>query len=120
MVKVLIATGSDVIAEKTFAALATKDTTVSRVRRGEDVRETALALEPDLIILDLQIGNMGGVATSLDLHHEMTAGRLKPTKIMMLLDRKDDLWIASEAKVDAELVKPLNALHLRKTAESLL
>ena len=72
------------------------------------------------MILDLQIGNMGGVATSLDLRHEISAGRLKPMKIMMLLDRDADLWIASEAQVDAKLVKPLNALQLRKKAEALL
>ncbi|MEG3587044.1 MAG: response regulator [Actinomycetota bacterium] len=120
MAMVLLATDSDEIAEETFAALVTSETTVSRVQRGEDVREVALEIEPDLVILDLQIGNMGGVATSLDLRHEIAAGRLKPMKIMMLLDRHADLWIASEAKVDAELVKPLNALQLRKKAESLL
>lgn len=120
MTKVLLATDSDEIAEETFAALVSKETTVSRVKRGEDVREIAKQLEPDLVILDLQIGNMGGVATSLDLRHEISAGRLKPTKILMLLDREADLWIASEAKVDEQLVKPLNALQLRKKAESIL
>ncbi len=120
MAMVLLATDSDEVAEETFAALVNSEITVSRVQRGEDVREIAHEIEPDLVILDLQIGNMGGVATSLDLRHEIAAGRLKPMKIMMLLDRHADLWIASEAKVDAELVKPLNALHLRKKAESLL
>ena len=120
MTKVLLATDSDEIAEETFAALVSKETTVSRVKRGEDVREIAQQLEPDLVILDLQIGNMGGVAASLDLRHEITAGRLKPLKIILLLDREADTWIATEAKADCELVKPLNALRLRKLAKSLL
>jgi len=37
-----------------------------------------------------------------------------------LLDREVDKWIATEAKVDAELVKPLNAMKLRKTTDLLL
>ena len=120
MSKVLLATDSDETAEETFAALSSSETIVSRVTRGEDVRSVAAELEPDLVILDLQIGNMGGVAASLDLRHEITAGRLKPLKIILLLDREADTWIATEAKADSELVKPLNALRLRKLAKSLL
>tara|TARA_B100000609_G_scaffold194743_1_gene187733 strand:+ start:732 stop:1094 length:363 start_codon:yes stop_codon:yes gene_type:complete len=120
MDKVLLATDSEETAEETFAALLGPETSVSRVKRGEDVREVAAELEPDLVILDLQIGNMGGVAASLDLRHEITAGRIKPLKIILLLDREADTWIATEAKADCELVKPLNALRLRKLAKSLL
>ena len=120
MSHILVATDSDDIAEEAFSALAAFDTTVSRVRKGQDVRPVVKELEPDLVILDLQIGNMGGVATSIDLRHEAEAGRLKEVKIIMLLDREVDMWIATEAKVDAELVKPLNAMKLRKTTDLLL
>tara|TARA_B000000475_G_C15749460_1_gene346301 strand:+ start:182 stop:550 length:369 start_codon:yes stop_codon:yes gene_type:complete len=120
MSHILVATDSDDVAEETFSALAAFGTTVSRVRKVQDVRPVVKELEPDLVILDLQIGNMGGVATSIDLRHEAQAGRLKEVKIIMLLDREVDKWIATEAKVDAELVKPLNAMKLRKTTDLLL
>ncbi len=120
MPHILVATDSDDVAEETFSALASYGTTVSRVRKGQDVRPVVKELEPDLVILDLQIGNMGGVATSIDLRHEAEAGRLKEVKIVMLLDREVDKWIATEAQVDAELVKPLNAMKLRKTTDFLL
>ena len=120
MSHILLATDSDDVAEETFSALAAFGTTVSRVRKGQDVRPVVKKLEPDLVILDLQIGNMGGVATSIDLRHEAQAGRLKEVKIIMLLDREVDKWIATEAKVDAELVKPLNAMKLRRTTDLLL
>ncbi|MBG01106.1 MAG: hypothetical protein CL470_02415 [Acidimicrobiaceae bacterium] len=120
MPHILVATDSDDTAEETFSALATSGTTVSRVRKGQDVRPVVKELEPDLVILDLQIGNMGGVATSIDLRHEAQAGRLKDVKIVMLLDREVDLWIANEAQVDAEIVKPIDAMQLRKAADSLL
>lgn len=116
----LVATDSDAIAEDVFAALAEGDTKVSRVRAGTDVRPVVAELEPDLVILDLQIGNMGGIATSIDLRHEAGAGRLPDTRILMLLDREADRWIADQAMADAEVVKPIDPLELRRTATSLL
>lgn len=120
MPHVLLATDADHLAEEVFAALADAETTVSRVRAGVDVRPAVTELEPDLVVLDLQIGNMGGVAASLDLRLEADAGRVPETRILMLLDREADQWIAGQAKADAELVKPIDSLRLRRAANSLL
>ncbi|MGI9622549.1 MAG: response regulator [Acidimicrobiales bacterium] len=120
MAHVLLATDADSLAEEVFSALLDEDTTISRVRAGADVRPAVTELKPDLVVLDLQIGNMGGVAASLDLRLEAEAGRVPDTRILMLLDRQADTWIADQAKADAELVKPVNSLQLRKTAQALL
>ncbi len=120
MQHVLVATDADSVAEEVFAALADDETKVSRVRAGADVRVAVSKLAPDAVILDLQIGNMGGVAASLDLRFEAEAGRVPDTRILMLLDREVDKWIAKEAKADAELVKPVNSFQLRKAVEALL
>lgn len=117
---VLLATDADHLAEEVFAALADGETTVSRVRAGVDVRPAVAELEPDLVVLDLQIGNMGGVAASLDLRLEAEAGRVPETRILMLLDRDADQWIAGQAKADAELIKPIDSLRLRRAANALL
>lgn len=117
---VLLATDADHLAEEVFAALSGDGTTVSRVRSGADVRPAVTELHPDLVVLDLQIGNMGGVATSIDLRHEAEAGRVPDTRILMLLDRDADQWIARQAKADAELVKPVNAFQLKRAALVLL
>jgi len=115
-----VATDSDAVAEEVFAALADADTTVSRIRKGADVRPVVAELAPDLVILDLQIGNMGGIAASLDLRLEAEAERVPETRILMLLDREADRWIAGEARADDELVKPINAFQLRNAAMALL
>ena len=120
MPHVLLATDADSVAEEVFAALADDTITVSRVRAGVDVRPAVIALEPDLIVLDLQIGNMGGVAASIDLRHEAEAGRVPTTRILMLLDRDADQWIAKQADADGELVKPLDSFKLRRLAKALL
>jgi len=117
---VLLATDADHLAEDIFAALVDGDTTVSRVRRGVDVCATVRALEPDLVILDLQIGTMGGVAASIDLRHESDAGRLERVPILMLLDREADRWIAGQAQADGELLKPVTSFALRRAVTALL
>jgi DNA-binding response OmpR family regulator len=117
---VLLATDADSLAEDVFAALADEDMTVSRVRAGVDVRPAVTELKPDLVVLDMQIGNMGGVAASIDLRLEAEAGRVPDTRILMLLDRDADQWIARQAQADAELVKPVDAFRLRRAAMALL
>src|SRR4029077_1079432 len=93
---------------------------VVEVTRGQDVRAKVAELEPDLVVLDLQIGNMGGVAVAIDLRLEESGGRLPHARILLLLDRRDDAFIARRAGVDLTRVKPVDAGVLRRAAAPLL
>jgi DNA-binding response OmpR family regulator len=117
---ILIATDADEVLDEVDAALADDATRVVRVRAGRDVLAAVREVEPDLVVLDLQIGNMGGVATALGLRNEESAGRLEPSTILMLLDRTADVFISQQAHADGWLVKPLDSLRLRRAAEALL
>lgn len=116
---VLVATDADEVAEEVDAALADPSTVVARVRAGRDVLGAVHELDPDLVILDLQIGNMGGVATCLGLRNEESADRLDRQCVLMLLDRTADVFVAERAHADGWLVKPIDALRLRRAAEQL-
>lgn len=120
MVTVLIATDADAAADEVVAALGDRDTEVVRVRRGADVLPTVRERTVDLVVLDLQIGNMGGVATCLSLRAEEGAGRLEPRPVLMLLDRVADVFLAKRSDSDGWLVKPLDSFRLRRAAEALL
>lgn len=113
---VLLATDADWLFDEVSAALAEPGTTVSRITEGRDVSEAVSQLEPDLVLLDLQIGTKGGVASCIDLRHDIAMGRSKPTKVLMLLDRDADRWIARQADADGWLIKPLDAFRLRRAA----
>src|SRR2546423_14919850 len=93
---------------------------VIEVMRGQDVRDTVAREHPNLVILDLQIANMGGIAVAIDLHLEAGAGRLPEVPILLLLDRVHDRFLAKRAAADAELVKPVDAATLRRIAGPLL
>jgi DNA-binding response OmpR family regulator len=84
------------------------------------VRTTVADVNPDLVVLDMQIGNMGGVAVALDLRLEESAGRLDRANILLLLDREADEFIARRADVDLMLLKPVDAGILRRAAKQLI
>jgi DNA-binding response OmpR family regulator len=120
MTDILLATDADWLAAEVAGALGDVDTTLRLVRAGQDVRPAVERQVPDLVVLDLQIGNMGGMAAALDLRHEADAGRLPPVPILMLLDRTADVYLAQQSAADGWLIKPLDALRLRRAAHTLL
>ncbi len=117
---VLIATDADWLFDEVDAALADDNRAVYRVRAGRMVLPAVQELNPDLVILDLQIGNLGGVATSLALRQEQDMGRLPEQRIIMLLDRQADVFMAQMARADGWLVKPVNSVRLRRAANAVL
>ena len=120
MTRILLATDADWIYDEVEAALADANTTVARVRRGVDVVPAIHEVEPDLVVLDLQIGNMGGMAACMAIRLEEGVDRLPITAVMMLLDRAADVFVAHRAEADGWLIKPIDAFRLRKAASVLL
>jgi len=117
---VLIATDADEVFDEVDAALSGTDTTVDRVSTGDAVLAMVLDTDPDLVVLDLQIGNMGGMATCMNLRLEEGGGRLGPQKVLMLLDRTADVFLARRSGADGWLLKPVDALRLRRAADAVL
>ncbi len=120
MTVVLLATDSDSVFAEVDATLASDDCEVLRVRQGADVLPVVLDRNPDLVILDLQIGSMGGIATCLAIKQEEGAMRLDPRPVALLLDRHADVWLAREARSDGWLIKPVDSLRLRRLSKALL
>jgi DNA-binding response OmpR family regulator len=120
MTEVLIATDADAVFAEVEAALVDERTTVVRVREGQAVAGAVAGSTPDLVVLDLQIGNMGGIATCIDLRHEAGEGRLPEVPVLMLLDRQADVFLAKRSGAEGWVVKPLDAFSLRNAATAIL
>ena len=120
MTDVLLASDADWLIQEVRSALSDPGTTVGVVRAGAEVRSAVSAEPPHLVILDLQIGNMGGMATCMDLRLEVGAGRLDPVPILMLLDREADVFLAQQAGAEGWLVKPLDSFRLKMASVKLL
>jgi DNA-binding response OmpR family regulator len=117
---ILVAADGAWVRDQVRTALVGPGQDLIEVERGQDVRDVVAARHPDLVILDLQIENMGGFAVAIDLHLEASAERLPDVPVLLLLDREHDRFLARRASVEGELVKPIDAGTLRRTVKRIL
>jgi DNA-binding response OmpR family regulator len=116
---ILVAADAKWVRDLVKMACLTPGQRVVEVTRGQDVRDAVQEQGPDVAVLDMQIGNMGGIAASIDLRLEASAGRVPDVAILLLLDREADRFLAKRGDADAELVKPVDPSTLRHTIERL-
>ena len=105
---VLIVSDSESVLAELRSALEDDETEVRELHAGEDVRPAVEQDPPDLVITDLQVGNMGGFAICLDLHLEESGGRIPHVPVVILLDRRADVFLARRSASEGWLVKPLD------------
>jgi DNA-binding response OmpR family regulator len=117
---ILIAADSRNVYDQLRAVVEGGGTTVRWVRRGEDVRDIMNFEPADLLILDSQIDTMGGVAVALDQRLESDAGRLERRPVLLVLDRRADVFMARRSGAEGWIVKPLDPIRLRAAVSALL
>jgi DNA-binding response OmpR family regulator len=117
---ILLATDADWILDEVDAALSDTETTVFRVRAGIDVLQAIDQISPDLVILDEQIGNMGGIAACMAIRNAESVDRIAITAVLLLLDREHDIFQARRCDADGYIVKPFDSLKLRRATTALL
>ena len=117
---ILVATDADYVLHDITAALGGPDVSFTVCRNGRDVAGVVKDRTPDLVVLDLQIGSMGGMAVTMSLRLDESSGRLPNVKVLMLLDRAADIHLAKRCAADGYLVKPLNPLSLKRSAQAIL
>ena len=79
-----------------------------------DPRQTSLMAreqEASAVIVDMQVGSMGGMAVVRDIRQSFDEAARPRT--VLLLDRSADVFIARRAGADAWLTKPITASELR-------
>jgi two-component system, OmpR family, response regulator len=117
---ILVAADAKWVRDLVKSACTAPGQEVLEATRGQDVRGIVGEREPDLVVLDMQIANMGGLAVAIDLRLEGSAGRIPDVSILLLLDREADRFLAKRVDADAELVKPVDPGTLRRTVDRLL
>ena len=117
---ILVATDAQYVLDDVTAALAGPDTTFLVCRNGRDVTKVVAERTPDIAILDLQIGSMGGMAVTMQLRLDESSGLLPHVPVLMLLDRTADVHLAKRSAAEGWLVKPLDALTLQRAVDLVL
>jgi len=95
-------------------------TDVVELHSGYDVAPTVAERHPDLVVVDLQMGNMGGMAVCLELRLEESYGKLPHVAVLMLLDRRADVFLARRSGAEGWVVKPLDPMRIRRAVNALL
>ena len=114
---ILLATDADWIVDEVTAALGGPDTSFTVCREGRLVWKLVAERTPDLAVLDLQVGSMGGMAIAMALRLDESGGLLPHVNVLMLLDRVADVHLAKRCGADGWIIKPLDPLRLRRAAE---
>jgi DNA-binding response OmpR family regulator len=117
---VLIASDSATVRSLVKESVPDPSAGVREVTRGVEVVPAIRDQTPDLLVIDLQIGKMGGMAVCQELHLESGVGRLPGVPILMLLDRRADVFLARRSHAEGWVVKPLDPIRLGRAMGEVL
>jgi DNA-binding response OmpR family regulator len=119
-VHIVLATDANWIVDEITAALSGPDTSFTVCREGRVVAGVVAEREPDLAILDMQIGSKGGMAVTMALRLDESAGMLPHVPVLMLLDRRADVFLARRSGAEGWLIKPLDPLRIKRAAAAVV
>lgn len=116
----LIVADSAVVFDEVRSAVEEPGVVLRWARSGRAVLPALQERSADLVIADLQTGSMGALAVAMELALEAGAGRLDPVPVLVLLDRRADVFLARRTGVAGWLLKPLDPLRTRAAVQAVL
>ncbi|HEV3329269.1 MAG TPA: response regulator [Acidimicrobiales bacterium] len=120
MALVLVASDLPSLRRSIRATLEGPELEVLEAETGPQAVRVAVDEEVDLAILDLQIGAMGAIAICAELRNLESYGDAAHTTVLLLLDRRPDVFLARRAGAEGFCVKPLEPAKLRRAVRALL
>lgn len=117
---ILVASDAPTVRSEIAGTVAGPDIEICEARSGPEVMAMVTDELPDLVVVDLQMGNMGGMAVCLELRLEASYGKIGHVPVLMLLDRRPDVFLARRSGAEGWLVKPLDPIRLRRAIRALL
>ena len=117
---IVVASDTAAIRRELISVLAGPDLEILEASSGQQVIELVKAGEIDLVIADIQMGAMGAIAVTLELRLEASYDEIDAVPVLMLLDRRADVFQAKRSGAEGWIVKPLDAIRIRRATKALL
>jgi DNA-binding response OmpR family regulator len=117
---ILVASDAPMLREEVEALVTEPGVDVHSVTSGPEVVAFVADESPDLVIVDMQMGNMGGMAVCLELRLQESYDAIDHIPVLMLLDRRPDVFLARRSSAEGWLVKPIDPLRMRRAVRALL
>lgn len=99
------------VVDEVSSALSFGDWQIESLADPRLAAVTVKESRPDVVIIDLQVSSMGGMAIIRAIRE--VSQDSPPPRMVLLLDRSADTFIARRARADASVVKPFTAAELR-------
>lgn len=113
MATVLLIADDDWVRNDVEAALSGPRRTITTVSDPHEAVTAAADADPSAILIDMQVGSMGGMAVVRACKDAIAAGRMAEAPLILLLDRAADVFLADRSGADAWVTKPFTAQDLR-------
>ena len=111
MARVLLVSDSEWVKNDVKAALTLGGWELEEVDDPRRATERVAETKVDVVVVDLQVGSMGGMAVIRDIRAS-TDQETRP-RTVLLLDRSADGFLARRALADVAVLKPFTAHELR-------
>lgn len=109
MPRVLVVADAPWARNEVHAALTAPGTELVDHTDPATVAETVSAGEFDAVLVDLQVGSMGGMAVARSVREAATVGGAAPVPVVIMLDRKADAFLAKRSGAAAWVAKPFTS-----------
>ncbi len=102
------------------AALSEARFTVSTVDDPRTVTERVSESAPDVLLIDFQVGSMGGMALTRAVRDGAATSNSTRPSVILLLDRDADAFLAGRSGADGWVRKPFSSDALRSAIDEVL
>ena len=116
MSRILVVADEPWVRNEVHAALSEPGIELTDHPDPESVASVAAEGGVDVVIVDLQVGSMGGMAVTRALRGSRPRDAAIP--VILLLDRAADAFLAGRSGADAWVLKPFSATELREALGS--
>jgi DNA-binding response OmpR family regulator len=120
MTDILLVADSSWVVNDVRAALSDGRSSIDVVADPRQVAAAVATRQPDLLLVDLQVGSMGGMAVTRAVRDAAATNSGVRPPIVLMLDRDADAFLAGRSGADAWVRKPFSAEDLRTAVDGVL
>lgn len=120
MATVLLVSDLAALRQELTNTLAGPELEIEEAESGPEAIERVKEGGVDVVVVDLQVASMGAMAITMELRNLESYGGAEPVAVLMLLDRRPDVFLARRSGVEGFVVKPLDPLRVRRAVRALL
>lgn len=120
MTRIVVVADVPWVRNEVHASLTAPDYELIDLTEPSEAASLALDERADAVIVDLQVGSMGGMAVTRDVRDVSRRTGHGNLPVVMFLDRAADGFLAKRAGAAAWLVKPFTPYDIRSAVDTAL